>query len=176
MHDGFRPNVHEKIHAIKKNLICSGIKESTQAGDNEASAEDKTAFINLIREEFSIEAAVEKVERCGNKRNPTDEDPSPKPRLLKIFLKDLRTKKLILSKAVTLRESEDDYTKNNIYIRPDQTIKQQEESKNLRDQLKLKRQQNQVQGKTFKIQRGKIVEIEAVPVAAEGETVEVVTD
>ena len=156
---------HERIHAIKKNLICSGIKESEQPRDADADREDKAAFINLMNEEFNIVPDVEKVERCGKKRTPTDEDPHPKPRLLKIFLKDLRTKKLILSKAVTLRNSENDYTKNEIYIRPDQTLKQQEESKNLRDQLKLRRQQNPA--KTFKIKRGIIVEIEPEP--AEGE-------
>lgn len=161
--DHVRPVLHteitefDKIMAIKKNLVCSGIKESTKADTSEAEVDDRTAFINLIKDEFNIVADVEKVERCGKKKPPTDEDPSPNPRLLKVFMKDLRTRKLILSKAVTLRNSGNEHTSRNVYIRPDQTIKQQEESKNLRDQLKLKREQNH--GKRFKIYQGKIVEV-----------------
>lgn len=151
----------DKIQAIKKNLVCSGIEESTKTDETEAEAEDRTTFINLIKDEFNLVADVERVERCGKKKPPSDGDETVKPRLLKIFMKDFRTRKLILSKAVTLRNSENEYTKDNVYIRPDQTLKQQEESKNLRDQLKLTRQQNT--GKTFKIQRGKVVEVVQVP-------------
>ena len=74
-------------------------------------------------------------------------------------MKDFPTRKQILSKAVTLRNSEDEYIKENVFTRPDQTPKQQEESKNLRDQLKLTRRRNP--GKTFKIHRGVIKEVPA---------------
>ena len=72
-------------------------------------------------------------------------------------MKDFSTRKQILSKAVTLRNSEDNYVKEEVFIRPDQTHKQQQDSKNLRDQLKEIRTQNPT--KTFKIQRGVIIEL-----------------
>ena len=54
--------------------------------------------------------------------------------------------------------SSDAEIKADVYIRPDQTLKQQLESKNLRDQL---RQMNQESGaKKYYIRRGEIVERE----------------
>ena len=149
---------YDRIQAIRKNLVCSGIKESNSADEKEAEVEDKAAFINLIKDEFNIVADVEKVERCGKKVNPTEDEAAPRPRLLKVFMRDQRTRKQILSKAVTLRDSPREHTKQQVFIRPDQTPKQQADSKNLRDQLKLKRQQNRE--KTFKIYRGKIIEVQ----------------
>ena len=148
---------YDKIQFIKLNLVCSGIKESDLTDEEEAEVEDRTAFINLIKDEFNIIPDVEKVKRFGRKKIPTEENAAPQPRLLKICMKDQRTRKLILSKAVTLRNSDTEYVSQNVYIRPDQTLKQQEESKNLRDQLKLKRQQNPE--KTFKIYRGQVKEV-----------------
>ena len=161
-----RPAVHtemgefEQIQAIKKNLVCSGIKESDSNDDTQIEEDDRISFVNLIKDEFNIVPAVEKVERCGRKRTPTDDDPTPKPRLLKIYIKDQRTRKDILSKAVTLRNSESDHVKQEVFIKPDQTIKQQKESKNLRARLKELRQQNQE--KTYKIYRGEIKEIPTI--------------
>ena len=148
---------YDRIQSIKLNLVCSGIKESDLTDEEEVEAADRTTFINLIKDEFNIIADVEKVKRFGRKKNPTEGTAPPPPRLLKIRMKDQKTRKLILSKAVTLRNSANEYVSQNVYIRPDQTLKQQEESKNLRDQLKLKRQQNQ--GRTFKIYRGQIKDV-----------------
>ena len=146
----------DRIQAIKLNLVCSGLAESNLTG-TEAEAADCASFTNLIRDEFNIIAHVEKVERCGKKKAPSDGNPAPQPRLLKVFMKDQKTRKLILSKAVSLRNSESEHVRSQVFIRPDQTIKQQEESKNLREQLKVKKQNNQ--GKTYKIYRGTIIEV-----------------
>ena len=156
-----QPEISEfdKIQAIKLNLVCSGIAESNLTGPA-ADDEDRTTFINLIQDEFNLVPDAEKVERCGKKKPPTDEH-VPEPRLLKIFMKDQRTRKLILSKAVSLRNSESEHVKTKVYIRPDQTVKQQEQSKNLRQELKLKRDHNQ--GKTYKIYRGAVIEVTPVP-------------
>ena len=117
---------YDKIQAIKLNLVCSGMKESNLT-DNEADVEDRMSFINLIKDEFNIIPDIEKVERCGRKKLHIPGNPAPQPRFLKIFMKDQRTRKLILSKAVTLRNSETAYVSQNVYIRPDQTSKQLEE-------------------------------------------------
>lgn len=160
-----QPEISEfdKIQEIKLNLVCSGIAESNQTGP-EADVEDRTAFINLIQDEFNIVPDVEKVERCGKKKPPT-EGQVPEPRLLKIFMKDQRTRKLILSKAVSLRNSDSEHVKTKVFIRPDQTLKQQEQSKNLRLELKLKRDRNP--GKTYKIYRGAVIEVTPAPAPEE---------
>lgn len=156
---------YDQIQAIKLNLVCSGIKESDLTDDAEVEAEDRTSFINLIKDEFNIIPDIEKVERCGPKKKISAENPVLKPRLLKIYMKDQRTRKLILSKAVTLRESASENTKQNVFIRPDQTSNQQKESKNLRDSLKEVRRLNPE--KTFKIYRGAIKEMPVVQVVQE---------
>ena len=71
---------------------------------------------------------------------------------------DARNRKSILQKATDLRRSTDDYVKDNIFINPDQTKKQQIASKNLRDTLRATRSQNP--NKTYKISKGEIVEVQ----------------
>ena len=84
------------------------------------------------------------------------EDPN-KPRLLKLHIKTKDNRKKILQNAKNLRNSEDAHIKQNVYISPDQTKKQQLESKNLRDQLKTKRLEDPL--KVFKIEKGLVVEV-----------------
>ena len=111
----------KKIDLIKKNLVISGVPESG------VEAEDLEKVKEIILTELEIEAEIEKVERCG-RTMPEDPD---KPRLLKMFFKTQDNRKKILLNAKNLRNSENEHTKNKIYISPDQTKKQQLESKNL---------------------------------------------
>ena len=150
------PNMREIIHdemekkqidLIKLNLVMSGILESN------SSAEDLQKAKDLINTELHITAEIEKVVRCGKTRS---DDPS-KPRLLKLFMKNQNNRKQILQNAKNLRDSEDEHTKTKVYISPDQTKKQQLESKNLRDELRKVKLDNPL--KTFKIQRGAIIEV-----------------
>ena len=78
--------------------------------------------------------------------------------MLRFTLQEFKMRKLILSKAVTLRnlDTEDEYHK--VYIKPDLTPKQVEASKNLVSQLKTVRGQNPT--KKFKIIRGEICEVD----------------
>ena len=70
-------------------------------------------------------------------------------------MKDARNRKEILRKAPMLRNANEEETREHVYIRPDQTLKQQLESKNLRDQLRRMKQEEPE--KNYKIKRGKIV-------------------
>lgn len=134
----------QQIDRIKKNLVVAGIHET---GSNE---EDLQAAKEIISSELSIEAEIEKVERCGKR----DAD---RPRLLKLFMKTQDNRKNILKNALKLRNSANEHIKTKVFISPDQTIKQQKESKNLRDALKATRTEHP--GKTFKIKRGEIIEV-----------------
>ena len=79
------------------------------------------------------------------------------PKLLRIELETLSMKRKILSKATTLRQlpEGDKYAK--VYIRPDLTPKQQEESKNLWEALKTQRLEDQ--GNLYKIRAGRIIKV-----------------
>ena len=142
--------MHEQkqIADIKLNLVMSGIPET---GSEE---QDRNKAIEIICAELDIEAEIEKVVRCGKK---IPEDPT-KPRKLKLFMRSQANRKQILQNASKLRESVNEDTKAKVFINADQTKKQQLESKNLQDQLKTKRLEEP--GKTFKIRKGEIIEIE----------------
>ena len=143
----------DQIDAIKHNLMISGIAE----GLNER--EDSTRFTQMIKDEMDLIVEVESVERVQRKTE-TEE-----PKLLRVVLKDMKMRKGILSKATTLRNSGNEHIKTKVYIRPDLTKKQLEESKNLTTQLRAKRTENP--GRTFKIYRGKIIETTLPPPATE---------
>ena len=137
-----RDIIHEEyeerrqIELIKQNLVMSGISESDSLAADLQKAKD------VITTELQLPAEIVKVVRCGSRRS----EDADKPRLLKLFMKTQANRKQILQNAKKLHDSDDEHVKTKVYISPDQTKKQQLDSKNLRDELKTKRLQNQ--GKT----------------------------
>ena len=152
MSDQIKEDVHEQllIEKLKLNLVVRGLPEQRQ--EDEEDDEDKVN--NIIRENLGIEPAIISVERCG-KAHPD------KVRPLRLFLSDARNRKIILQKAKDLRKSQDEFVARNIFINPDLTMKQQIEAKNLRDLLRVTR--NQHKDKIFKISEGKVVEVTEPP-------------
>ena len=133
------------LQAIKNNIIISGIPES----DN-----DEANVNKLISEELGIVPEIDTTQRLG-KPNPD------RPRLLKVIVSNSENRQKILLKAKDLRKSTCKETREKVYIRPDQTKKQQLESKNLRDDLRARRLQNPT--KTYRIVKGVIEETETPP-------------
>ena len=133
------------LQAIKNNIIISGIPESNN---------DTADVIKLISEELDILPEIDTVQRLG-KQNPN------KPRLLKVVIPNSENRQKILLKAKDLRKSDCKNTREKVYIRPDQTKKQQLESKNLRDDLRARRLQNP--DKFYRIVKGVIEETENLP-------------
>ena len=135
-----------RIEKRKKNLIATNIPESNAAGA------DRTKLEYLIRNKLNIneDIIITDITRLGTRI-------ANKDRMLRFTLEDLRSKKLILSKATTLRHLEegDDYYK--VYVKPDLTPKQAEASKNLVAELKKTREENHP--RKYKIYRGSIVEL-----------------
>jgi hypothetical protein len=105
----------EKIEFIKHNLVISGMAENTNTQD------DAVKFTQMIKDEMDLIVDVESTERLQRKTE------SEKPKLLKVVLKDMKMRKAILSKAVTLRNSQNEHVKTEIYIRPELTSNQLEE-------------------------------------------------
>ena len=144
-------NEQAEIEKIRKNLVISGIAES------ENDEEDTTKVLDLIEKELNITADINKVERLGKPRVQGDGEDPPSPRLLKLFFVTQRSRKEVLAKATKLRTSTDEHVKKLVYIRPDLTRKQLEESKNLRELLRKTKTDNP--NKTYKIYRNQIIEV-----------------
>ena len=80
--------------------------------------------------------------------------------MLRFTLQDVNSKKLILRKATTLRNLEEGDEFYKVYIKPDLTPLQVEESKNLVNELKKVRERDQT--KKWKIYKGRITEVDAL--------------
>ena len=136
----------DKINERKNNLIIQNLSESGSTN------EDLGKVRNLIRNKLNIteEIAITDITRMGT-------EAQGKTRWLKIILQQLKHKKLILSKATTLRNLDEDDEFSKVYIKPDLTPKQVEASKNLYAELKAIREREPT--KKWKIYRGEIVQI-----------------
>ena len=135
-----------ELEKIKNNLVISGIQEDEERSDLET-------VKKIIHDELEIDAEITSIERCGKKRPD-----STTPRPIKLVMSNLQNRRKILSKAKHLRESEDEDIKSKVYIRPDQTRKQQEQAKNLRDQRRELIAANP--GKSYAIRNNTVVEIQ----------------
>ena len=144
------------LEAIRLNIVISGIEESNQEGEA-AEKQDMEGVKKLIMEELNVNAEIEKVERCGRLLKQTDKWYTGKPRMLKVYMSNQHNRKMILQDAAKIRRSEDEHRRENVYIRPDQTRKQQLDAKNLRDLLRSKKREEP--DKVFKIIQGAIKEI-----------------
>ena len=78
-----------------------------------------------------------------------------KPRFLRVEMKNINMKRKILGNATKLRNVPDGHKFNKVFIKPNLTEKQQEESKNLQAELKKRRDKEPT--KRMKISKGKIV-------------------
>lgn len=139
------------IESRRLNLIVTGLKEEDRdtLSHQEIVTKDAEHFKNMILKEFNIRVSDVKVEPVGM-RSET------RPRMLKVSFTNVKEGKDILIKAKTLRVSQDE-TARQIYIRPDLTIRQREEAKHLRAELRRKREE--MPGKDFIIKWNQVKEI-----------------
>ena len=135
----------ERIKQKRCNLIFSNIEESTIE-------DDKQKVLEIVRDKLQLrdEFEIKSIARLGKK----DDE---KSRLLKVEFATLQQKKNILRNATKMRnlDKEDTYAK--VYIRPDLTQKQIEESKNLTRLLLEKREENQ--NEKWMIRRGRVIRV-----------------
>ena len=134
----------------RTNLIISGLEEKDGSVE-ERKEWDKSNTVKLLTHlgiiaenaGVSYEDVVTTSYRVGRHRPDGN-------RLLKVVCKDQAAKKDILGKAKELRSNS---TYRNVYINPDLTPMQQEESKRLRTELRSRRDK----GEDVIIRRGKII-------------------
>ena len=129
------------------NIILHNIPESVSDEIDErkrydaSSAEDVLDYLNILTPQDELKPV-----RLGKKLD------ADKPRLLKVTLDSSETKRQVLTKAKTLRNSNrSDLQK--VYVSPDLTPKEREANKKLRAELKSRRDE----GEEVIIRNGKIV-------------------
>ena len=128
----------------KANLIVSGIPEKKEGSIQERREWDDSKINDLFQHltTWNDDMAVS-IFRIGKQRPDGN-------RILKIVCKDPVIKMTLLTKAKLLRTNP---SFQNVYINPDQTPRQQELSKDLRMELRMRRDM----GEDVVIRRGKVV-------------------
>ena len=127
----------------RKFLILSGVAERSLGSVEERRSAD-TEIIREIAAELRIQVEPTEVARIGK----IDQS---RPRLLRFKCKNLERRSEFLRKGKELRRSR---RFDKIFVNPDQTFLQRQKSKELRDQLKVRRKANE----DVYIRHGKIVE------------------
>ena len=138
----------ENIHQRRLNLILHNVPESRET-------DDMGTLNTIIREKLDIteNISITAVTRIGAIR-------PDKQRILRISLETLTGKRRVLQSATKLRNLDDADRYAKVFIRPNLTPKQQEESKNLYGLLKRTREEDP--NNTYKIRRGQIIKVDPV--------------
>ena len=133
----------------ERNIVFHNILES-DSEEPEKRKQYDSMEVKAVLEYLDIEDTQEALKpiRLGKKL-----EHSEKPRLLKVTVDSVETKRKILFKAKSLRNSKSDKL-SNIYVTPDLTSKEREAGKKLRDELRARRSE----GEEVMIRGGKIVE------------------
>lgn len=139
----------EDIQSRKLQLMIHNLEEVNEL---EEDAQQIQALIGKLN--IGEEVQLNDIRRMGNA------DPA-KIRLTRIAVQSLSVKRKILAKAKRLRELPETDKFAKVYIRPDLTVKQQKESKNLYDTLQQKRREDPYTH--YKIQKGKIITVPGPP-------------
>lgn len=147
----------------KDNLIVHNVPESNKPSLNERNRADKENIEAIIADGLAMTGVeVSNVIRLGGR----GQNRNNKPRLVMATLATPARKKMILAAAKTLRNTED---WSNIYITPDQTPKEREEGRVLREELRTRRNAGE---ENIVIRRNKIVakvpSVDATAQASEG--------
>ena len=141
------------------NIILHNIPESVSEEIEDrkrydaSSVEDVLDYLDVICPQEDMKPV-----RLGKKLD------SEKPRLLKVTLDSIETKRQVLAKAKTLRNSSRSDLKK-VYVSPDLTPKERDANKKLRDELRSRREK----GEEVVIRNGKIVDAKEVPFEAFGD-------
>ena len=148
----FREEYEEKERRVKKknNLIIFNVPEPNRGED----AADLTSINEIIQRKLKLNTEIDNAIRLGSYNQE-------KRRPIKVTLTDIDTKKKILSKATTLRDLKEDDPYYKVYIRPDLTKMQLQQSKNLYEELKSIREV--YPDITWKISKGQITRVNPTP-------------
>ena len=133
----------------KCNIIIHNIPESDREQPEERRQEDMENLKDILDASVGTDHQVEfgTVTRLGKRFEG-------KNRLTKVVLDSVKSKRMILGAAKKLRESD---AWNNIYVTPDLSPKEREKNKQLRAELKKRKEDGE---DSLVIRKGKIVQLE----------------
>jgi len=133
----------------QKNLVFYKMKESRKENNIDREIEDKENCADLVKRSLKIEGCeIEKTIRPG-KRYDNERNHRP----LLVVMKERNMKYEILTNASKLKNVPNENHRE-VYITPDLTLKQREENKKLREELKRRREN----GENVYIRGGRLVE------------------
>ena len=133
----------EEIERRKLQVVITNLKENNNP---EVDENDAKEIFTLMKCNTKIVEAV----RVGKVK-------ADRPRPLRITVETLADKRNLLSKATSLRQIPTNHKFAYVYVKPNLTVQQQQQSKNLHVEIQEIRLKNP--GKKFKITKGKIVEV-----------------
>lgn len=134
---------NEEIRRRKLQIVITNVPENQNPDDD---LKDAKEVFTLMGVNVPIVEAI----RVGKKK-------TERPRVIRVTLQNPTDKRTLLAKATSLRNVPSSHKLANVYVKPNLTHQQQEQSKNLWRQLKEVRLKNPTQ--KYKISQGKIVEI-----------------
>ena len=127
------------------NLVVHGMKKSRERNDKEI-------FEGIVRDQLELmDIGVEEVIRLGRDNNLGDGEVKPAPTLVRI--KTSGQKWAVIGKAKKLRNAGEEFRR--VMIVPDLTVREREEDKKIRDELRRRRDNGE---KRLYISKGKIVQ------------------
>ena len=143
-----------EIDKRKMNLIVFGLPEADSVGENWGIAEKVKKDIETMNTIISDELEVALSPRTGIiDARRLGAKTQGKHRPLKLEFRDLGTKRDVLTKAKTLRNSDNEIAKK-LYINPDLTKEQKEADKELRKEMWRQREE---ENKNVIIKKGQII-------------------
>ena len=128
------------------NIILHSVPESEAVVAKDRMKEDMVKFTSICDSVLEVEGCeMESCSRLGKKEEGRN-------RLIKVTLKSIAMKRAVLQNAKKLRQSEDPILKR-VYITPDLSVKDREEQKRLRQEL---RERTDNREENLVIRRGQI--------------------
>ena len=129
----------------KLNLVVYNLPEKSDGDVNVRNMHDVTTFVDIVKDCLGLDVHVSKSYRAGRMT-------SERPRTLVLTLDNLEKKIEILENAYKLSRSS---KWKRVYIAPDRTLKEREEHKKLRDELKKRKEDGE---ENIFIHKGKIIQ------------------
>lgn len=135
----------QERHRRRKYLIVTGLPDNSTGDVEERRIRDETAIRDLCNELGLDEIRLDEIRRIGR----IDDT---RPRLLRVKCKDFESKMTILKKSKSLRSI---HKYQNVFINPDRTFLEREQLKQLRSELRSRREA----GEEVMIRHGQVIDI-----------------
>jgi ribosome-binding ATPase YchF (GTP1/OBG family) len=132
--------------AKKENIIIFNVKESDAATNSDALNEDADQVHKIIQDHLLLSVSKDELKNLARLGPKNDNANRP----IKVTIQDAELRKAVLTGAKSLASSEDQ-TVRNIYIARDQTQKERQEGKDLREERRRRQEELESGGDTMNV-------------------------